>query len=65
MLAIAQRSKTHRSSGNSADTWVLVSDDETEVPSGGGDDLDKLELWVEIKKQVTILRKGMEEEEEL
>lgn len=44
---------------------MLVSDDETEVPSGGGDDLDKLELWVEIKKQVTILRKGMEEEEEL
>jgi hypothetical protein len=28
---------------------------------GGGDDVEKLELWVEIQKQVKILRDEMEE----
>jgi transitional endoplasmic reticulum ATPase len=31
------------------------------VARGGGDDVDKLELWVEIQKQVKILKDEMEE----
>ena len=34
------------------DGWVGVL--------GGGDELDKLKLWVEIKKQIAILREGMD-----
>ncbi|VBB74112.1 Putative transitional endoplasmic reticulum ATPase [Podospora comata] len=45
----------------SEDDWVSV-----DVPdsNGGGDDtdLEKLILWVEIKKQIEILRQGMGEE---
>lgn len=33
--------------------WVAIGDDD--------DDLDGLILWVEIRKQVAILREGMEE----
>jgi hypothetical protein len=39
------------------DGWVGVADDEG-VDDG---DLDDLVLWVEIKKQIAILREGMEE----
>jgi ATP-dependent 26S proteasome regulatory subunit len=37
------------------DGWVEVAESEDD------DDLDDLILWVEIKKQVAILREGMEE----
>lgn len=37
--------------------WVAVDAPEND------DDLDDLVLWVEIKKQVAILREGMEEKE--
>ncbi|UNI20561.1 hypothetical protein JDV02_006637 [Purpureocillium takamizusanense] len=46
------------------DDWVEVLD-RTLVSPGGKDkkpDLDKLILWVEIQKQVKILREGMEDE---
>lgn len=38
------------------DDWVGVA-----KPGRAADDLDDLVLWVEIKKQVAILREGMEE----
>ncbi|KAK0714748.1 P-loop containing nucleoside triphosphate hydrolase protein [Lasiosphaeris hirsuta] len=42
----------------------LESDDEGwELASSADEDLDKLILWVEIQKQVAILREGMEEHE--
>ncbi|KAI1859518.1 uncharacterized protein JN550_012036 [Neoarthrinium moseri] len=61
LLAIARRSDTRGSSivgfmEDLGDDWVGV---------GGGDqDLSRLPLWVEIKKQVQILREGMEEKSE-
>jgi hypothetical protein len=39
------------------DGWVGV----TEPEGGDDDDLNGLVLWTEIKKQVSILREGMEE----
>lgn len=59
LLALAQKGR--RSSWSSeegltedlADGWVGVV--------GGGDELDKLKLWVEIKKQIAILREGMDD----
>lgn len=41
------------------DGWVGVAASEDDG------DLDDLALWVEIKKQVAILREGMEEKEAL
>lgn len=40
------------------DDWVQVLD----KPVEESPELDELALWVEIKKQVAILREGMEEE---
>ncbi|KAL9949489.1 hypothetical protein D7B24_004474 [Verticillium nonalfalfae] len=55
LLALARRGTgagERRTSGASADAWVVVSDD-------AGDGLDKLVLWVEIQKQIEILREGI------
>jgi hypothetical protein len=41
---------------------VLVSDDFGDALASDKGDLDRLELWVEIKKQIKILREGIEEE---
>lgn len=40
------------------DDWVQVLD----KPAEENPDLDELPLWVEIKKQVAILREGMEDQ---
>lgn len=62
LLAIARRSKARPTVGTSAEAWVLVGDDfgSTTVLDKG--DLEQLELWVEIKKQVKFLREGIEDE---
>ncbi|CRK34848.1 hypothetical protein BN1708_019633, partial [Verticillium longisporum] len=55
LLALARRGSgagERRTSGASADAWIVVSDD-------AGDGLDKLVLWVEIQKQIEILREGI------
>jgi len=62
LLAIARRSKTKPTIGGSAEAWVLVSDDFGDALASDKGDLDRLELWVEIKKQIKILREGIEEE---
>ncbi|KAJ4265261.1 hypothetical protein NW762_004546 [Fusarium torreyae] len=61
LLAIARRSKAKPTIASSAEAWVLVSDDLSAAPVMAEGDLDKLEFWVEIKKQVKILREGMED----
>ncbi|KAF4503397.1 ATPase [Fusarium agapanthi] len=63
LLAIARRSKNKPTGGGSAEAWVLVSDDFGAALASDKDGLDRLELWVEIKKQINILREGIEEEE--
>ncbi|KAI0128309.1 P-loop containing nucleoside triphosphate hydrolase protein [Xylariales sp. AK1849] len=62
LLAIARRSKEKtrptRLEGlmhDLGDGWVGIG--------GGGEDLEHLVLWVEIKKQVETLREGMDEKE--
>lgn len=40
------------------DDWVQVLD----KPAEDNPDLDELPLWIEIKKQIEILREGMEEQ---
>ncbi|KAK7949531.1 hypothetical protein PG988_016170 [Apiospora saccharicola] len=62
LLAIAQKGKKEkklRSSGGELTTQDL--DDDWVGVGGGGNELEDLVLWVEIKKQVKILREGMEE----
>jgi ATP-dependent 26S proteasome regulatory subunit len=56
LLAIARRSDPEVAPGDRVveDDWVALSDDED-------DDLDKVALWVELKKQIGILREGMDE----
>lgn len=54
LLAIAGNSKGGAESDDEDDDWVVTK---TET-----DDLDKLVLWVEIQKQVAILREGMDRE---
>jgi hypothetical protein len=52
-----------RESRGSAE-WEAVARDEIEdgwVGVGADEEFDDLVLWVEIKKQVAILREGMEE----
>lgn len=62
MLALARDGgKGGLAGDDSEEAWELVSDTE----EGGSDDdddddLDKLKLWVEIQKQVEILRQGIE-----
>lgn len=72
LLAIARKSDSNghgvASPGGSEDEWVGVdTDDEYDgvIDDDGDDDddddLDKYVLWVEMKKQVAILREGMED----
>ncbi|KAF4948583.1 hypothetical protein FSARC_13703 [Fusarium sarcochroum] len=61
LLAIARRSKANPTVRSSAEAWVLVSDDSSSITVSDEDDLDKLELWVEMKIQVEILREGIED----
>ncbi|KAM0330615.1 hypothetical protein ACHAQA_003564 [Verticillium albo-atrum] len=60
LLALARRGSegVRRASGASADAWIMVHDDQE---STGGDGLEKLVLWVEIKKQIEILREGIDD----
>ncbi|KAM0279549.1 hypothetical protein ACHAQH_004504 [Verticillium albo-atrum] len=61
LLALARKGsegEERRTSGASADAWVVVSDG---VGEGSGDGLDKLVLWVEIQKQIEILREGIDD----
>jgi hypothetical protein len=47
---------------DSDEAWELVSDGEGSSNDGEDDDgLEKLKLWVEIKKQVEILRQGIDD----
>lgn len=64
LLAIARRSKTKPTVEVSAEAWVLVSDEFGANLASDNGELDRLELWVEIKKQIEILREGIEEEQE-
>ncbi|RGP65179.1 ATP-dependent zn protease [Fusarium longipes] len=61
LLAIAGRSKAQPTE-SSEGAWILVSDDQSCEETQDEDNLDKLELWIEIRKQVKILREGMEDE---
>lgn len=62
LLAIAGRSKTKPAKPSCETAWVLVDDGQSSEVTPDEDDLDKLDLWVEMKKQVKILREGMEDE---
>ncbi|CEI69275.1 hypothetical protein FVEN_g3974 [Fusarium venenatum] len=62
LLAIAGRSKEKPTKPSCDDAWVLVADDQVSGKIRDADDLNKLELWVEIRKQVKILREGMEDD---
>lgn len=58
LLAIAQKSKGRRAS---LEGWMEELGDGWVGVAGRSDKLDKLVLWVEMKKQVAILREGMED----
>jgi hypothetical protein len=67
LLAIA-RDKTPKDTAASAsqkqseqldDDWVDIAPEQSN--QGGGDDFDDLTLWVEIKKQVKILRDAIDD----
>lgn len=59
LLALARDgSKEGRASTSSEDAWIVI-DDGQEV--NDPDDLGGLKLWVEIQKQVEILREGMDD----
>lgn len=62
LLAMARDGSEGASgSDHHEDAWVVLDDSEEEAPADDDDDdLNKLKLWVEIKKQVEILRQGME-----
>ncbi|KAF4990602.1 hypothetical protein FGRMN_8361 [Fusarium graminum] len=62
LLAIARRSKVNSSETTCDGSWVLVSDRQTSGVVPDKDDLNKLELWIEIRKQVKILRAGIKDE---
>lgn len=67
LLAIARRSrptnkgKATRGDNDSGDqdAWVVLDGDDGD----GRDDLEDLVLWVEVKRQVAILREGMEDKD--
>ncbi|RFN43338.1 putative atpase yjob [Fusarium flagelliforme] len=61
LLAIAGRSKTKPAKAGCEAAWVLVEDSQSSEATHDEDDLDRLELWIEIRKQVKILREGMED----
>jgi hypothetical protein len=60
LLAIARRSDEEgkEAAGVVEGDWVAVGDDDDDHVDDG---LEENPLWVEIKKQIAILRKGMEE----
>lgn len=69
LLAIARNEKPGEDEGEGEDndamvrTVDLAEDDWVQVldrPVEEGPELDDLVLWVEIKKQIAILREGME-----
>lgn len=60
LLTIAQKGKKNIRSTDGELTTQEFEDDWVGVV-GGGDDLEDLVLWVEIKKQIKILREGMED----
>ncbi|KAI1036173.1 hypothetical protein LB504_011415 [Fusarium proliferatum] len=64
LLAIARRSKTKPTVEVSVEAWVLVCDEFGADLASDNGELDRLELWIEIKKQIKILREGMEGETE-
>ncbi|TFB07550.1 putative ATPase YjoB [Trichoderma ghanense] len=75
LLAIARREKPDDDDGDgegvdetmvrtvdlSDDGWVQVLDQDEKPVEDDDPELDDLPLWVEIKKQVAILREGMED----
>lgn len=61
LLAIARRSETRKRDSIEALTEQLEDDWLGVVETSTDEELSKLTLWVEIKKQIEILRQGMEE----
>jgi transitional endoplasmic reticulum ATPase len=59
---MARRPKAKPTNESSVETWMLVSNDNDSETASDKGDLGKLELWVEIRKQVKILREGIEDE---
>lgn len=63
LLAIARKSDSESrpavSPDGSENEWVGVGADDAN--DDDGDDLDEYILWVEMKKQIAILREGMED----
>ena len=49
-------------SGDEGMEWVELGAKDMTGRIGGGEDLKNLVLWVEIQKQVAILREGMDNE---
>lgn len=62
LLAIAGRAKTNPPKSSGEEAWVLVDDNQSPGLAPDNSDLNKLELWIEIQKQIKILREGMENE---
>ncbi|KAK1975733.1 ATPase [Colletotrichum cereale] len=62
LLAIARRSEHGKRDGIQALTEQLEDDWLGVVDASDDEDLEKLVLWVEMKKQIEILRDGMEQE---
>lgn len=61
LLALARDGSKHeRKSDLSEDDWVEIKDSRE---CDDCCDLEKLKLWVEIKKQVEILRRGMDDDD--
>lgn len=61
LLAIARDSKPGIAGEIDGDWVEAVVPGESKDGDGDDSDLDDLVLWVEIKRQVAILREGMEE----
>jgi transitional endoplasmic reticulum ATPase len=59
LLALARDGSQESLADGGDESWVEIGEDQDEDDS---DDLDHLKLWIEIKKQVAILRQGMDEE---
>lgn len=62
LLAIAGRAKASPPKSSGEEAWVLVDDNQSSGLTPDNSDLNKLELWNEIQKQIKILREGMENE---
>lgn len=62
LLAIAGRAEANPVKSSCEGAWVLVEDDQSSGLILDNSDLNKLDLWIEIKKQIKILREGIENE---